>query len=291
MVEFPCYQRAAHTLPLRLKVGGEQINLEVHNPQPIEPSVWAAHPLPQTNIVNGYRYAFTKRWGSRVAIGVRRNVPHAPALGWCSMRLTTVDPWGNWQAGRPGRLGSGLFFPILPTQSGVWKLLTETDEYLSAGLMGEGPDNLHHVMPLNSRLRELGVQLVLFTSGGAFAITNASLPTATPAGWVAATNDFVTLRPVRGNGDWLVSLATRQPAILLVADAEIPLRARLRERIGADDGRIFRTYEIARHTARIQGRVWSATLYNPHVPSDARSLEVEIIHRLPQAEFYIYQDF
>ncbi|HKS36483.1 MAG TPA: hypothetical protein VJW76_04785 [Verrucomicrobiae bacterium] len=297
-LEFPSFARDARRVPLRVHDGSNVVAFAVDNPRPIQAARWTARPVPQTNQSLGAEIVLRNlRLESRQDAGgtffqshlYARGLGEARA-GWMAWRLTAFDPLGNWTESNWTYSGSRLSgVLLLPPGDSTWKLLVEAQEYISAGFVSLPIPSTCRVLAPSRRAHDVGVRRLMVVGPGSYRIIDGvradSLDNSEIAG--RPSLDFSS---VSGGTKTVLALTSPVPGILVISDAdsESPLlRARLRDRLEGDGGRIFRPSGFVAATNSVNGVKQIARFFSPRLPTMATNLELEIIATLPPAEFLV----
>ena len=293
-VEFRLFDRKAQQIYLRYHDGTNVVPFVVNNPCPTRSASWVAGPLPQTNdfsqtrfilsAVSDFRYS-----GSgpsdylRITLGVR--TLEGDRTGWMYWRVVGFDSSGNWSESSWGRSSRFPFLlPMLSMEDPPWKLCVEAEEYISAGFIPAPTNGGYVVCTTAGRAQSLGVIFLMAADQGSYFVQNGSVTrkiessvyTPPSATWA-------------GNDNWTLQVVTDRPGIVCLSEPTAGLssiRARLRERLPDNEGRIF---EVSLRKA-VQFPVASNLtmgFFPVSLPPTTTNLEAEIIALHKPAEFLI----
>ncbi len=293
-VEFRCFARDVKYPSFQALRGTNIIQFSVRNPRPARAERWTAKPLPQTNrlvhtdivLVQQPRSDFGRPVGSlRLRV---RDAGGGPA-GWMDWRATAIDALGNWsnvaRGGYPLAISSDH---LTLSRAHPWKLLVEGHEFLSAGFVSHPTNAGCIVLPIPPRAERLGVRFIMLTGAGSYRITNGNVTRTTTR--IAATTPLLKFSQARAARNWSFDLEANAPGILCLWEPPLAAgpawRARLRERVTRDRGRIFWPKESVAATTSIKGVELTAGFFVPRLPTVTTNLEVEIIAS-HNAEFII----
>lgn len=298
-LEFPSFARDARRVPLRVHDGSNLVTFAVDNPRPIQAARWTARPVPQTNRSLGAEIVLRNlRLESRQdASGAffqshlfARGLGEARA-GWMAWRLTAFDPWGNWTDSNWTYSGGRLSgFLLLPPGDLTWKLMVEGQEYISAGFVSLPIASTCLVLAPCDRAHDVGVRFLMVAGPGSYRIIDGVRADALDNSSVIASRTSLDFSSVSVGTKPVLALTSPVPGILVVSDADsesLLLRARLRERLGGDGGRIFWPSGFVAATNSVNGVKQIARFFSSRLPTIATNLEVEIIATLPPAEFLV----
>jgi len=291
-LQFDCFRRDSREITLQVRKGG-MVRFVVINPQLARAANWIAEPLPQTN-QSSRTEVVLRQLRQRSRIGEIEALVRGRALGdgktgWMAWRVTAIDSWGNWAEGRWAyhRLPS---VPLLPLPDSTWKLIVEGQEYLSAGHVPHPTNGMCLILSPTRRAEELGARFLMLAGRGTYRIVNGVMAdplenTPGTAGWPS----LVFSNSATGT-NWFLDLWTPVPGILCLFDygATAPvLGARLRERVGADDGRVFLSPSVTSVTNFVNGSSRIASFFAPRMPGTTTNLELEVVSTLPPMEFLV----
>jgi len=298
-LEFPCFARDARQVPLQVHDGSNLVAFAVDNPRPMQAALWTARPIPQTNqslvteiVLRNLRFenrqdangAFFQSYLFARGLGKAR-------AGWMAWRLTAFDPWGNWTESNWTDSGSSLSGLLqLPPGDLTWKLLVEGQEYISAGFVSLPISSTCLVLAPSRRAHDVGVRFVMVAGPGSYRIIDGVRAEALDNSLEIASRPSLGFSAVSVGTKPVLAFTSPVPGILVISDAdsESPLlRARLRERLGGDGGRIFWPSGFVAATNSVNGAKQIARFFSPRLPTMATNLEVEIIATLPPAEFLV----
>ena len=283
--EFRCFEREAGEVQLFARRGTNRIAFTVRNPRPARAEKWTALPLPQTNQLPRteviLQHLRTPMGTTHVTPVVRARATSDARVGWVQWRTTIFDPSGNWdQSGWESSFGSPRFdLGYLPPDGAVWKIAVEGREYVSAGFTAV-PDQTvtHYIIKPKGRLTDVGVTFLMVAGAGRYEIKDGMARRAGNPGIGQPLLMFGR------NSAATVVLDTSMPGVFSVSE-DPALRARLRERIGADDGRIFYARSSTNITD-VTGKSASFFGYS-FLPAHATNIEVEVISPLGPTEFFV----
>jgi hypothetical protein len=283
--EFRCFERAARDVQLAARLGTNRIVFTVRNPRPAPAGKWTALPLPQTNRLARtevvLRNLRAPMGATHVASAVGARATSDANIGWVQWRTTIFDPFGNWdQSGWEGSFGSpGLDLGYLPRNAAVWKVAVEGREYVSAGFTAVPDQTMtHYTIEPKGRLTYVGVTFLMVAGPGRYQIKGGI---AQRSGGPAPGQPVLMLDR---NSVATVVLDTSMPGVFCVSENPA-VRARLRERIGASDGRIFYA-STSTNITDITGK--SASFFGCRfLPTRATNLEVEVIAPVGPAEYFV----
>jgi hypothetical protein len=293
-LQLSCFSRDSNDVKLLIDDGMTSIRLKVKNPRPVFASRPSAKTLPQTNDSIGARMIlsaprgdrFFTRHGETFEAHLRlQSIDGSPA-GWTYWRVTAFDALGNWtQHGTWSRYPGQVTVGLIPTWSEPWKLLAEAQEYISAGFVPY-PTNDMSVILLSARAQALGLERVVFVGRGRYRINGLETrPGDRPTEFLQKPS-LAFAESTKTN--WAVELQTPSPGVLLVLSENAPatITARVRERMGADRGRIFGNVSMVAATNTFSSKR-IATFFAPRLPNITTNLEVELIALLPPTEFFV----
>jgi hypothetical protein len=147
------------------------------------------------------------------------------------------------------------------------------------------------VLTPNQRAQDLGVRFLVLVGRGSYQITNGLAVRASTAQVNPSTAGVKLFSRKQTGTNWVLELTTPVPGMLCFSepgDAGVNLIARLRERIGADGGRIFPPSSGNRTVNNpVKGSKLLASFFGSRLPDSTTNLEVEIIASHPPAEFFV----
>jgi hypothetical protein len=237
---------------------------------------WFARELPQTNTVAGTEVILRRLSRDGTGMIHTRGTNREPT-GWTSWRTTAFDSWGNWVTG-DGTYSLRLS-TLLPASEPIWKVRVEGTEYASAAFVQMPKPGEHLILPAKPRLQSQGIQFLMWTGPGHYSISDRfeiqSYGTA-----FSLSNSLSALV----NGSWKLTCA--EPGVLCISDGLSHPSVRLRERLELG-GRIFTNAhaKAVSHHADSKNRI--SQFFSPRLPAVSTNLEVEVILRLPPAEFFV----
>ena len=283
--EFRCFERGARDAQLATRLGTNRIAFTVRNPRPGHAGKWTALPLPQTNRLARtevvLRNLRAPLGATHVTPAVRARTTSGASIGWVQWRTTIFDPCGNWdQSEWEGPFKSPrIDFACLPPNSAVWKVAVAGREYVSAGFTAV-PDQTvtHYIIKPKGRVADVGATFLMVAGPGRYEIKDGIARRAGGPGIGQPVLIF------GGNSAATVVLDTSMPGVVCVSENPA-LRARLRERIGADDGRIF----YASTSTKITDATGKSASFLGcrFLPAHATNIEVEVMSPVGPAEFFV----
>lgn len=301
-VSFHLYPRDRRELNFRLNHHDEEVPITVNNPRPAKAANWQGLSLPQTNRTPHLQIALRPR-GSPRPLGASdrffnqavlvetKAAAGSPPVGWNRALFSTLDAHGNWTRLQPAIYGR---FMDLTLADSPLKVQVQVEEYLSAGFVPAVPTTDWRPLPLNLRARELGFRVAAIVMPGSYRITSDGGLEKLEKPSSSALLAFSGLNET----NWTITLSTGSQGILVVTEETVPgirFKARLRERLKPDGGRVFNHWPASAASNSFRGRPHTAALFTsggagigfPGVISTETELEAELIALHPVTEFFV----
>jgi hypothetical protein len=244
---------------------------------------WVPQTLPQTNRLSQTEVVLRQLAMNRVnraTPAVRGRATSGARVGWFEWRVALFDPLGNWTEGGWGSSAGDarLNYDCLPPNSSAWKVAVEGREYISAGFVAPDETTTYRVLAPNLRVMDFGVTFLMMAGPGGYQIRDG----------------VVTRRAMAANVDRpLLKITSDKTAVLETPTLGVfcistnpALRARLRERIGDDDGRIFHATKSTNVIAKT-GKSSASFFECRFLPAGATNIEVELIAPTELVEFFV----
>ena len=285
-LEFRSYARHAPRILLRIWNGVNDVPFEIPNPHPVRPARWTAGSIPQTNRFPGTDIILQRTAGFHASdsnlivprLAVRSHV--GESAGWVEWRLTARDAWGNWtDAGWPTRTPNPRFEWSC---DGVWQLVADGIEYISAGFVPLLTNGAAFTVPVGLRASQFGVRSLMAVGAGVYRIEDGVVAFQPDIPVDAGSRSRLSATPALGPKVWQADLMAPYPGILCVSDGETDYAARLRARPGNFDGGNWTATKLQVNGKRFRFQFFSRTR-----PASEDRLEVEVFGSLPTAEFFL----
>ena len=294
-VNFTSYQRQSREIPLKLRLGSDEVEFTVPNRAITPASKWQAQALPQTKVLqdrkvtlNGAPSGITPgEWSVAPLIGgsVRYSSAENLRAGWTWWHITAFDVYANFMES-PRLHGSAKYFTNYLSDEGPWRLLIKGEEYISAGRVPYPTNNFFMLLPLDDRLRHLGIEFFMVCGAGQYEISNCIPQIYNPSTRAPFRRPFSNFVMETRGTNWTMDIAPSGPEILLLVNNAVwqsNPTARFRERDSANSGRTFRPFSWST-TSQLTGKTLIAL--NSELPTNAAPLEVEIISRF-ETDFFV----
>lgn len=308
-VRFQLYPRERRELNFRLNHRDKEVQFTVNNPRPMKAANWQGLSLPQTNLTPHLQVALrpqgsprplgqSDRYYKQAVLIEMKAAAGSPPVGWTRALFSTVDAQGNWT-----RLQSATYgrFMELTLADSPLKVQVQVEEYLSAGFVPAVPTTDWRSLPLDLRARELGFRVAAIVMPGNYRITGGGTFEKLEKPLSSALLAFSGLNET----NWTITLNTGSQGILVVTEETTPgirFKARLRERLKPDGGRVFAHRFTLVESGSFNGQRYTATFFtssNPHtlaggfgggsqgIVTTETELEAELITLHPTTEFLI----
>lgn len=269
---FSNYPREEKEVTVRLSDGDASAQVKVPNPRRARKKSWIPRTLPQTNSITGTEVILTncRFVDEYVYLFLNGQSAGEEPVGWMQWQTAIFDSVGNYYSEIRHRR------PRVPGAKTEREFRLEAVglEYISAGFVSAPANGQYQLLAPKARATNWGVQFVAWFGRGTYELSKTYAVRSIKSG-LSATN---TLR-ARGSG-WVVNCA--DPVALSISQRAVS-EVRVRERIGANGGRIFpgRRGNVVRQGAMV------GQLFAPRLPAGTTDLEVEVIVRWPAAEFFV----
>ncbi len=308
-VRFQLYPRDRRELNFRLNHRDEEVQFTVNNPRPMKAANWQGLSLPQTNLTPHLQVALSPR-GSPRPLGASdrffnqavlvetKAAAGSPPVGWNRALFSTVDALGNWTRIQPATYGR---FMDLTLADSPLKVQVQVEEYLSAGFVPAVLTTAWRPLSVDLRARELGFRVAAIVMPGSYRIKSDGTFEKVEKPLSSALLAFSGLNET----NWTITLSTGSQGILVVTEETTPgirFKARLRERLKPDGGRVFTHRFTLAESGSFNGQRYTATFFthsNPHtlaggfgwgtsgIATTETELEAELITLHPTTEFLI----
>jgi len=293
-IEFRLFDRKAQQIPLRYLDGTNVVPFMVDNPCPARPAPWTASPLPQTNEISQTRFILSAVSAFRYSgsgpndylrITLSARTLEDARTGWMYWRVVGFDSSGNWSEPLWARSSRFPFLlPMLSIEDPPWKVCVEGEEYISAGFITAPTDGSYVVCATDPRAQSLGALFLMVADRGSYFVQNGMVTKQIETSIYAPPSATWS-----GRDNWTLQVVTDRPGIVCLSERTAGLtsiRARLRERLPHNEGRIFEVSPSKAIRFPVASNL-TMGFFPISLPPATTNLEAEIIALHKPAEFFI----